>query len=75
MQWLKILLRKPEIAGSNPALLTKFQRNLSSPLIREDSIMYGASVTKRQRAHPQTARAQILNPVSGEQCRQTGGVV
>ena len=43
------------------------EKNVSSPLTRKDSILWGASVTKRWRARPQTARAQILNSVSGGQ--------
>ena len=34
----------------------------------ESLILWGASVTERQRARPQTARARISNPVSGGQC-------
>ena len=33
--------------------------------------MWGASVTERYRARPQTTRARISNPVSGEQCHLT----
>ena len=44
------------------------EKNVSFPLTRNDSILWGTSVTKRWRAQPQTARAQISNPVSGGQC-------
>ena len=37
---------------------------VSSPLTGKDSILWGASVTERQRDRPQTARARILNSVS-----------
>ena len=33
-----------------------------------NSVLWGASVTERLRARPQTARARISNPVSGGQC-------
>ena len=58
---------KTEIAGSNPTLAFKFRlnKNVSSPLTREDSIWWGASVTERYRARPQTTRARISNAVSG----------
>ena len=48
VQWLKsCLLGKSEIAGSNPALAFKFRRNknVSSLLIRKDSILWGASAS------------------------------
>ena len=38
------------------------------PLSREDSIFWGASVTDRYGALPQTARVRISNPVSGGKC-------
>ena len=38
------------------------------PLTCKDLILWGTSVTERQRARPQTARARISNPVSGGQC-------
>ena len=43
VQWLK-----SKIAGSNPTLALKFQRkkNVSSPLARKDSILWGASVSR-----------------------------
>ena len=46
MQWLKLLAWKirdcAEIAGSNPPLASKFQKkNVSSPLTRKDSILWG----------------------------------
>ena len=44
------------------------ETNVSCPLTRKDSILWGASVTERQRARPQTARARISNQVSGGQC-------
>ena len=37
--------------------------------IYADSVLWEASMTERYRARPQTAEAQILIPVSGEQCR------
>ena len=39
-----------------------------SPLIRNDSMLWGTPVTDRWRARPQTARVEISNPVSGGQC-------
>ena len=56
-------------ARSGTQVLKK--QKFSSPLNRKDSIMWGASVTERQRAWPQTARAQISNYVSGGQCHLT----
>ena len=38
------------------------------PIHMWKSVLWGASVTERWRARPQTARAQISNPVSGGQC-------
>ena len=71
VQWLKRLAWKSEIAGSSPALAFRFQGNkimfLSSSLVK---VQYCGenSVTERWRVRPQTARAQISNPVSGRQC-------
>ena len=44
------------------------EQNVSSPLTCKDSIFWGASVTERYRARPQTARGRILNSVSEGQC-------
>ena len=49
-------------------LQVSMKQNVSTPLTRKDSILWGASVTQRQRARLQTARALISNPVSGGQC-------
>ena len=40
--------------------------NVPSPLTRRYSVLWGASVTERWPAPPQTVRARISNPVSGE---------
>ena len=48
--------------------LSKKQNDVSSPLTRKDSILWGASVTEMYRARPQTARARISNTVFGGQC-------
>ena len=37
------------------------KQNVSSPLTREDLILWGASVTERGRARPRTARARLSN--------------
>ena len=39
-----------------------------SPLIRKKIILWGASLTERWRARPQTVSARISNPVSAGQC-------
>ena len=44
-----------------------FKQNVSSPLTRKDSILWGASVNQSWRARPHTARDRISNPVSGGQ--------
>ena len=51
-----------------PGLQVSKKQNVSSQLTRNDSIMWGASMTERWRARPQTARARISIPVSGGQC-------
>ena len=44
------------------------KQNVSSPLTRKNSILWGASATDRERSLPQTTRARISNHVSGAQC-------
>ena len=70
VQWLKLPVWKVRDRGFEPhaGFQVSKKQNVSSLLTRKDSILWGASVTERYRARPQTARARILNPVSGEQC-------
>ena len=73
MQWLKLPAYCLESRGDrgfepHSGLQVSKKQYISSPLTRKDSILWGASVTERQRALPQTARARISNPVSGGQC-------
>ena len=49
----------------HPGFQVSKKQNVSSPLTQNDSILWGTPVTERWRARPQTARAQICNPVSG----------
>ena len=57
-----------ELRSQHTQLQPSKKQNVSSPLTREDSILWGASVTERSRARHQTTRARISNPVSGGQC-------
>ena len=59
------LFRTPLWPSSSP--LSSKHDLLSLPT-GKDSILWGAYVTKRWRARPQTAKARISNPVSGGQC-------
>ena len=70
VQWLKLPGGKVGDRGFKPhsGLQVPKKQNISFPLTRKYSILCGACVTERQRARPQTARAQISNPVSGGQC-------
>ena len=43
------------------------EKNVSSPLTPKDSILWGASVTGRWCARPQTPSSRVSNPVSGGQ--------
>ena len=57
------------IRGSVPGLGgLKETKTCFFPIHVLESVLWGASVTERKRARPQTARAQISNPVSGGQC-------
>ena len=67
VQWVKLPAWKVGHRGYEPhsVLPVSKKQNVSSPLTRKDSILWGASVSERWRAQPQTARARISNPVSG----------
>ena len=71
VQWLKLPTWKVGDRGfetrSGPQVSKK--QNVSYPLIRNDSVLWGSSVTERWRARPQTVGVRISNPVSGGQCR------
>ena len=49
MQWLKLPVRKVGDRGFEPrsGIQVLKKQNVSSPLTREDSILWGASVTER----------------------------
>ena len=66
MQRLKQPAWKVGDSGFEPlyGLQVSKKQNVSSPLTREDSILSGASVTKKQRARPEIARARISKHVS-----------
>ena len=68
VQWLR--LPASGIAGSSPALACKVSKihNIYFPLTRKDSILFGAHVTERERALPQTVSARISNSVFGGRC-------
>ena len=70
VQWVKLPAWKVGHREYEPhsVLPVLKKQNVSSPLTRKDSILWGASVSERWRARPQTARARISNPVSGGQC-------
>ena len=70
MQWLKLPAGKVGDCGFEPlcGFLVSKKQNVSSPRTRKDAVLWGASVTERQRARPQTARARISDPVFGGQC-------
>ena len=61
VQWLKLPAWKVEDRGFEPhsGLYVSRKQNASSPLTREDSILWGASVAKRWRARPQTTRLEF----------------
>ena len=67
MQCLKLPPWKGGHCGFEPhsGLQVLKKQDVSSPLTRKDSILWGASVTERWRTRPQTARARISNSVSG----------
>ena len=73
MQWLKLAAWKVGDRGFEPhsGLLVSKKQNVSSPLTRKDSILWGAFLDERYRVWPQTSRARISNPVSGGQCHLT----
>ena len=54
--------------GSVPGLGGLKETKMFLPHPRVNSVLWGASVTERWRARPQTTRARISNPVSGGQC-------
>ena len=68
MQWLKLPVCKDRGFEPRSGLHVSKKHNVFSALTRIDSILWGASVTERWRARPQTAMARISNPVSGGQC-------
>ena len=70
---LKLPVWKVGDRGTGPrsGIQVSKKQNVSYPLTREDSILWGASVTERWRARPQTARVQISSPVSGGQCHMS----
>ena len=70
MPWLNLPAWKVEDRGFEPhsGLRVSKKQNVSSPLTRNDSILWRASVTERCRVRHQTARARILKSVSGGQC-------
>ena len=70
LQWLKLPAWKAGDHGFEPhsGLQVSKKQNVSSPLIRKDSILWGTYVAERWRARPKTAWARISNPVPGGQC-------
>ena len=64
------LLVTSEIAGSSPNLVYRFkEKNVCSPLTREDSVLWGVFVTERRRVRSQIFMVRILNSISGRQCQ------
>ena len=62
----KVLSVGFEPAISDLAVAFKFQRKkVSSLLTRKYLLLWGASVTEKWQAWPQTTRAGISNPLSG----------
>ena len=61
-QWLKLSVCKVRDGVFEPhsTLQVSEKQNVSSPLTGKDLILWGASVTERWRARPQTARTRIL---------------
>ena len=70
VQWLKLPAWKIGNRGFEPhaGLQASKKQKVSSPLIRNDSILWGTSVIERSRARLQTIRTRILNPVPRGQC-------
>ena len=66
MQWLKLPAWKVGDSEFEPpsGFQVSKKQNVSSPLTREDSILWRASVTERWHARTQTPRARISNHVS-----------
>ena len=60
VQWLKLPAWRVESMKETKCVF--------SQLTRKNSIFWGASVTEKQRARPQTSRFRISNPESGAQC-------
>ena len=66
VQWLKLPAWEDSDLGFVRRSGKEAKKQMFLPsLIRKDSILWGASVTERQRACLQTAEARILNSVSG----------
>ena len=70
VQWFNMPAWKAGDRGFEPhsGLQVSKRQNVFSPLNRKDSILWGAPLTERYRARPQTARARISKPVSGGHC-------
>ena len=69
-QWVNLPAWKVGVHGFEPRSDIQFSKkqNVSSLLTRKYSILWGAYVTEKYRARPQTARFRISNPVSGGKC-------
>ena len=67
VQWLKLPAWKVGDRGFDPTLALKFQRNknVSSPLTRQDSILFGASVTELQIKWLEGCVISFIAPYSG----------